>query len=320
MADDVDIDLDKMSLWSSEEANAYFESGGEVAPGAAPAGPPPVTPVPWSPLPYEPNLKPWFPRLKMMTESAPKFRLLCFHNAGSSESVYSGNGVRQKTPNPFVLHCTENGGELYACELPGREQRRSEKRHTTLRPYCEALFAVIEPVLKQDVPYAIVGHSMGTWMSYEFMKLLAEKGMPLPKMWFLSGFPAPNIPEVSLRTAGARRRAFGHCRSPLPLPPAAGHCRCPLPLPPACGSGLVLVLLPGRSFRVASHRSCRSSPASLTASSASNVHRSIRPVRMRPCCRSSICGCHSCGCHTCGCHSCGCHTCGCHSRVAHLSA
>jgi len=28
------------------------------------------------------------------------------------------------------------------------------------------------------------------------MKLFAEMGMPLPKMWLLSGFPAPNIPEA----------------------------------------------------------------------------------------------------------------------------
>ena len=34
MADDVDIDLEKMSLWTEEQAVAYFESGGTVQPGA----------------------------------------------------------------------------------------------------------------------------------------------------------------------------------------------------------------------------------------------------------------------------------------------
>ena len=34
MADDIDIDLEKMSLWSRKEACAYFESGGEVEPAA----------------------------------------------------------------------------------------------------------------------------------------------------------------------------------------------------------------------------------------------------------------------------------------------
>jgi surfactin synthase thioesterase subunit len=104
--------------------------------------------------------------------------------------------MRQKDDNPFVVHCQENGGELWACELPGREQRRNEKRETKLRPYCEAIYSVLENVLKQDVPYALIGHSMGTWMSYEFLRLLSEKGMPFPKILLVGGFPAPNIPEV----------------------------------------------------------------------------------------------------------------------------
>ena len=32
MADDVEIDLEKMSLWTTEQAITYFESGGEVEP------------------------------------------------------------------------------------------------------------------------------------------------------------------------------------------------------------------------------------------------------------------------------------------------
>lgn len=193
MADDLEIDLEKMSLWTKEQANDYFESGGEVVPGAGPVGPEPVASVPWAPLKDE-ALKKWFPKLKQQ-EQKPKFRLICFHNAGSSESVYSGKGMRQKEDNPFVVHCAQNGGELWACELPGREQRRSEKRRTELQPYCkEDLLPVLEPVIKQDVPYVIIGHSMGTWMSYEFIKLLAEKGLPLPKMLFVGGFPGPNIP------------------------------------------------------------------------------------------------------------------------------
>jgi len=131
-----------------------------------------------------------------MQEQKPKFRLLCFHNAGSAESVYSGKGLRQKDDNPFVVHCQTNGGELWACELPGREMRRNEKRETTLRPYCEQVLEVLKPVLTQDVPYALIGHSLGTWMSYEFVRLLSEKGMPLPKFWSVGGFPAPTIPEA----------------------------------------------------------------------------------------------------------------------------
>ena len=39
MADDIEIDFEKMSLWTADEATAYLESGGEDEPGKAPAGP-----------------------------------------------------------------------------------------------------------------------------------------------------------------------------------------------------------------------------------------------------------------------------------------
>ena len=42
MADDLEIDFDKMSLWSKEEATEYFESGGDVVPGEGPPPPPVV--------------------------------------------------------------------------------------------------------------------------------------------------------------------------------------------------------------------------------------------------------------------------------------
>jgi len=102
--------------------------------------------------------------------------------------------MRTQEDNPFVAHCKSKGGQLLACELPGRESRRNEPRERKLRPYCEALFPVLAPLLQEDVPYVIVGHSMGTWMTYEFTKLLAEKGIPLPKQLVISGFPAPSIP------------------------------------------------------------------------------------------------------------------------------
>ena len=39
MADDVDIDLEKMSLWTVDEARNYFESGGVDEPAAAGTAP-----------------------------------------------------------------------------------------------------------------------------------------------------------------------------------------------------------------------------------------------------------------------------------------
>jgi hypothetical protein len=37
LADDVEIDLERMDIWTEDEARSYFESGGEVAPPPPPA-------------------------------------------------------------------------------------------------------------------------------------------------------------------------------------------------------------------------------------------------------------------------------------------
>ena len=131
LADDVEIVFEKMSLWDETTVREYFENGGQLPevgtqPATAAAGPmlPPVT---------EAELKRWFPKWKKV--EAPKFRIVCFHNAGSSESVWTGRGLRTTVDNPFVLHCRERGGELLALELPGREGRRAEPRETELQRY-----------------------------------------------------------------------------------------------------------------------------------------------------------------------------------------
>ena len=95
MADDVDIDLEKMSLWSKEDATAYFESGGETVPGEA-APPPP--PHPALPKPSDEVMKAWFPQWKK--QDKPKFRIVCFHNAGSAESVRCSARARIDATDP----------------------------------------------------------------------------------------------------------------------------------------------------------------------------------------------------------------------------
>eukprot|EP00966_Prymnesium_polylepis_P062589 1452554-Prymnesium_polylepis.1 len=42
LADDVAIDLERMAIWSEEQAAAYFESGGTVEPAATPSPPSPL--------------------------------------------------------------------------------------------------------------------------------------------------------------------------------------------------------------------------------------------------------------------------------------
>ena len=59
------------------------------------------------------------------------------------------------------------------------------------------IYGSLAPLLQDEaVPYVVVSHSMGTWMAYEFLKLVAEKGIPYPKQLVVSGFPAPSWPEA----------------------------------------------------------------------------------------------------------------------------
>jgi len=122
--------------------------------------------------------------------------MVCFSPAGCSESVWSGKGMRQPNDNPYVQFCKDKGGEMLACELPGREQRRQEARSNSYAPYVEQIFPVLAPVLQDGVPYVICAHSFGTWLMYEFMKKLVTAGIPLPKQCIISGFPSPDLPAA----------------------------------------------------------------------------------------------------------------------------
>ena len=194
LADDVEIVFDKMSLWDETTVREYFENGGQLPP-AADEDKQPVAAALMLPPVSEDELKKWFP--KWQKAESPKFRIVCFHNAGSSESVWTGRGLRTKTDNPFVQHCRDKGGELLALELPGRESRRAERRETELQRYAAAAFDVLAPLVQHspEVPYVLAGHSMGTWLLFELTKLLQLRGIRLPAQLVVSGFCAPDVQE-----------------------------------------------------------------------------------------------------------------------------
>lgn len=92
---------------------AGSEAGGVAAPPLnvpsghpAPLNVPLVPPNPRAPPALvtqvdDATFKKWFPKWKRPA-SNPKFRLLCFHNAGSAESNYTGRGLRMPNDNPCV--------------------------------------------------------------------------------------------------------------------------------------------------------------------------------------------------------------------------
>lgn len=122
----------------------------------------------------------------------PKFRVLCFHNAGSTESNYTGPGT------PFITWIKETKAvELLAFDYPGRNKLLKEPKHTCAQTLASLLVAVAFEKLTDGVPYVVWAHSMGTWVAFEFLMLCRKAGLPLPKAAFLMAFPGPQLPVES---------------------------------------------------------------------------------------------------------------------------
>ncbi|CAJ1380968.1 unnamed protein product, partial [Effrenium voratum] len=121
----------------------------------------------------------------------PKLRVLAFHNAGSAESIYTGPGT------PFIQWIKETKQvELMAFDYPGRDKLLKATKHTTTETLAPELLAVAYEKLTDGVPYIVWGHSVGTWVAFEFLQLCRKVGLPMPLAAFLVTFPAPHYPEA----------------------------------------------------------------------------------------------------------------------------
>ncbi|OLP77544.1 Gramicidin S biosynthesis protein GrsT [Symbiodinium microadriaticum] len=121
----------------------------------------------------------------------PKLRILCFHNAGSAESIYTGPGT------PFISWIKESKQiELLAFDYPGRDKLLKATKHTSTETLAPDLLAVAHEKLTDGVPYLVWGHSVGTWVGFEFLMLCRKVGIPMPLAAFFVTFPAPHYPEA----------------------------------------------------------------------------------------------------------------------------
>eukprot|EP00440_Ansanella_granifera_P067391 gb/GFBE01073097.1/.p1 GENE.gb/GFBE01073097.1/~~gb/GFBE01073097.1/.p1 ORF type:complete len:388 (+),score=112.55 gb/GFBE01073097.1/:1-1164(+) len=120
----------------------------------------------------------------------PKLRVLCFHNAGSAESCYTGPGT------PFLSWIKETKQvELMAFDYPGRDKLLKAKMHTSTDTLAPELVAVAYDKLTDGVPYIVWGHSVGTWVGFEFLMHARKIGLPMPKAAFFVSFPSPDFAE-----------------------------------------------------------------------------------------------------------------------------
>lgn len=107
-------------------------------------------------------------------------KLFCIPHAGGSAAVY---GAWSKILSSEIT--------LVPVEMAGKGARMFEPLY---KNWEEALCDIYDFIIDKIDPgeeYAIFGHSMGSWITYEILKILCKKGLPQPKHVFFSGNTPP---------------------------------------------------------------------------------------------------------------------------------
>ncbi len=110
-----------------------------------------------------------------------RMRLFCLPFAGGGASTF------QSWPKFLPADV-----EVAAYAFPGREVRINDELISNMEVLIEHLVDATLPYL--DKPFAVFGHSMGAFISYELIKALEKKGFE-PTCLLVSGCRAPHIAE-----------------------------------------------------------------------------------------------------------------------------
>ncbi|HET6230019.1 MAG TPA: thioesterase domain-containing protein [Longimicrobiaceae bacterium] len=111
-----------------------------------------------------------------------RLRLFCFPYAGGGASVFFGW--------PALL---PPDVEVCAVQPPGREGRLVEKPYSDMLELVERMGPELLPYM--DKPFAFAGHSNGAVMAFELTRKLRREGRTLPLHLFVTGRPAPQLPN-----------------------------------------------------------------------------------------------------------------------------
>jgi surfactin synthase thioesterase subunit len=154
--------------------------------------------------PGEAVLNLWFPSRNPLESSLPKV-IICIHNSGSTESIYTAYNKDGKD-NQFILWARRSQIQVLACQLPGREKRQSETVYDSIQDAANGIYAVLRHRLEgRDVQFAIIAHSMGCWVAYELALRLQAVGC-FPFGMCLSCFPSPQMDPVDRPWIQSERR------------------------------------------------------------------------------------------------------------------
>lgn len=107
-------------------------------------------------------------------------RLFCFPYAGGGSAAY--RAWPSRVPETV---------EVWAVQLPGRENRLSETPFTELGALLAALTPAMLPALEQ--PFVFFGHSLGALISFELTRRLRRQAGPQPLHLLISARRAPQL-------------------------------------------------------------------------------------------------------------------------------
>lgn len=110
-----------------------------------------------------------------------KIKLFCLPYAGSSAMIY------QQWSKYMDKHI-----DLHPVELVGRGSRIDIPFYDSISDAVSDVCCSIKKYI-DDTPYAIFGHSMGSWIAFELYHELAKLGLHKPEHLFFSGNSAPHL-------------------------------------------------------------------------------------------------------------------------------
>lgn len=122
----------------------------------------------------------------MTQEALPT--LILFPHAGGNANAYVS------LAGPLM-----GRARIHAVELPGHGRRMREPLLTSIQDMAENALAAVKDRLQ--LPYYLLGHSMGGLIAFAMTRAAMSEGFPLPVRLFVSGCAAPGKnrlkPEVS---------------------------------------------------------------------------------------------------------------------------
>lgn len=120
----------------------------------------------------------WFVHKKVEGNQNIKRKLFMFHSMGAGASMF----------NDFMYKAPE-GCDVYAVQLPGRENRKNEALYTDFQKLMDALEVAILPLLDEE--FIVFGHSFGGIIAFELTRRLRNKYGKEPVHFFISATMAP---------------------------------------------------------------------------------------------------------------------------------